>query len=57
MRRHRSLRSEIAIVLAVKMLALGVLYAAFFGPSHRLPATADRTAQMFFGSAHGMRHK
>jgi hypothetical protein len=55
--RRRSLGREIAIVLAVKLVALGALYFAFFSPSHGVPATAQRTAQVLFAGASDIRNK
>jgi hypothetical protein len=52
---RRSLARDIAVVLAVKVMALGLLYCAFFGPSHRVAATAESTAQMLFAGASAMR--
>ncbi len=57
MRRRPPLLREIAFVLVAKMLALALLYVAFFSPSHRPSANADRTAQVLFGDAYSMRDK
>jgi hypothetical protein len=45
--RGRSLRREIAWALLFKMLALAVLYVAFFGPSHRVQVTAAQVSALF----------
>jgi len=44
MRRAR-LRHEIALVLAAKAVALGLLYVAFFAPSHELHVTPAAVSQ------------
>jgi hypothetical protein len=55
---HRpSLAREITIVLAVKLIALGGLYFAFFGPSHRIAADAAQTAQVLLSGTSVMRNK
>jgi hypothetical protein len=46
-----SLAGEIAVVLAVKLMALAALYLAFFGPSHRVAVTAERTAAVLLAGA------
>lgn len=40
----RSLGREIAWALAFKMLALAIIYFAFFGPAHRTSLTPDQIA-------------
>jgi len=47
---HR-LGRELGWALAFKAVALLVLYAAFFGASHRVVATPDRIAAMILGAA------
>lgn len=47
--RGRTLAREIATALAFKAIALILLYVAFFGPSHRIDASADRVASHVFG--------
>lgn len=42
--RSRSLRREIIWVLAFKMVALTILYFAFFGPTHRIHPTPAQVA-------------
>ncbi len=41
----RTLTREIALVLAVKLAALLILYFLFFGPSHKLRPDASSMAQ------------
>ena len=43
---------EIAILLAVKLLALTCLYLLFFGPSHRPLADAAAVSAQILGSNH-----
>ena len=45
--RGRSLRREIAWALLFKMLALAVLYVAFFGSGHRTEVTASQVSALF----------
>jgi hypothetical protein len=45
--RGHSLRREIAWALLFKMLALAVLYIAFFGPGHRAQVTAAQVSALF----------
>jgi hypothetical protein len=47
--RGRTLAREIVAALAFKAIALALLYLAFFGPSHRVDASADRMASVVFG--------
>ncbi|HYB11429.1 MAG TPA: phosphoglycerate mutase [Alphaproteobacteria bacterium] len=49
--RGRTLACEIAAALAFKVIALILLYFAFFGPSHRVDATTDRVASNVFGQS------
>jgi hypothetical protein len=46
--RGKTIAREIAAALAFKAIALAVLYLAFFGPSHRIDASADRVASAIF---------
>lgn len=38
---HRWLLREIGVVVAIKLLALGALWLAFFSPAERPPTSAD----------------
>lgn len=49
--RRGSLRRDIAWALALKTVALTILYLACFGPSHRIDATPDRIAGAFLQPA------
>ena len=53
---RRSRLRDISVVLAVKLAALGVLYFAFFSPSHRMAMTAERTAQLLLSGASRIRN-
>lgn len=48
---RRSLGRDILWALALKAVALTLLYFAFFGPSHRVAVTPDRVAARLIGSA------
>ena len=43
---------DVAWALAIKAAALVALYAAFFGPSHRVTVTPDRIAAVLIDPAH-----
>jgi hypothetical protein len=49
--RHGSLRRDIAWALALKTVALTILYLACFGPLHRIDASPDRIASAFLQPA------
>jgi hypothetical protein len=49
--RAHPLRREIAWALMFKMIALGVIYLAFFGPAHRPRVTPSGIAAIFGQSA------
>ena len=42
---------EIAVAVAVKLVALGVIYALFFGPSQRPTIDAERVFETLTGPA------
>jgi len=42
---RRRLRRKIGWLLLAKLAALTILWALFFSPSHRVPATPDRVGQ------------
>lgn len=44
---------DVAWALALKALALVVLYVAFFGPAHRIAVTPDRVAAALIDAAPG----
>ncbi len=46
-----SLRRDIGWALAIKAVALAILYVAFFGPSHQVAVTADRVASALIDPA------
>lgn len=43
----QGLRREIALLLAIKALALALIWYLFFSPAHRLPVDGDVTGQRF----------
>ncbi|PWB89970.1 phosphoglycerate mutase [Methylocystis sp. MitZ-2018] len=49
--RTRPLGREIAIALGFKLLALIVLYIAFFGPAHRIKVTPAQMAEALSSTA------
>jgi len=46
---ERSLIGEIAVILALKLIALTVLYAAFFSPAHRIDTTPESVGARLVG--------
>jgi hypothetical protein len=45
------LAREIGLVLALKLVALAVLYWLFFAPAHQVSVDADRAAAQLFAPA------
>jgi hypothetical protein len=43
---------DVVVALAIKGLLLLLLYALFFGSSHRVPADAGATAEALIGARH-----
>jgi hypothetical protein len=49
--RTRPLARDIAIALALKLMALIALYVAFFGPAHRIKVTPTQMAETLSAAA------
>ncbi len=49
LRLRHPLAREIAVVLALKVVALAALYVLFFGPSHRPDLTPEAVGDAVFG--------
>jgi hypothetical protein len=52
-----SLRRDIGWALALKAVALAILYLAFFGPSHQVAVTADRVASALIDPAPSLQRR